>query len=70
MVTGGQFSKGNVVRYNEDGFVEDLPQLISGRWSHACSLFTNSRGEKVKNMIRIKMQYLSNCIMLCYVILM
>ena len=64
MVTGGQFSKGNVVRYNEDGFVEDLPQLISGRWSHACSSFTNSRGEKVNNMKRIKMQYLSNCIML------
>lgn len=66
MVTGGQFSKGNVVRYNEDGFVEDLPQLIGGRWSHACSWFTNSRGEKVK---RIKMQYLSYFYFLLFTLL-
>ena len=48
MVTGGQFSIGNVVRYNEDGFVEDLPELISGRWSHACSWYINSQDKMVK----------------------
>ena len=46
--TGGQHSKGNVVRYNEDGFVEDLPDLITGRFSHACSWYINSQDKMVK----------------------
>ena len=49
MVTGGHFSKGNVVRYNESGFVEDLPELITGRFSHACSWYIiNSQDKMVK----------------------
>ena len=61
VVTGGQYSKGDVVRYNEDGFVEDLPQLISGRWSHACSWYTNSQGAMVN--MPPKLKYLSYYIM-------
>ena len=47
MVTGGHYSKGNVVRYNEDGFVEDLPEMISGRFSHACSWYINNQDQMV-----------------------
>ena len=51
VVTGGHFSKGNVVRYNESGFVEDLPELITGRFSHACSWYINSQNKKVNDYI-------------------
>ena len=54
MVTGGHYSKGNVVRYNEDGFVEDLPELITGRFSHACSWYIDSRDKMVKRTQRTK----------------
>ena len=52
MVTGGHYSKGNVVRYNEDGFVEDLPELITGRFSHACSWYIDSQDKMVKRTQR------------------
>ena len=42
------YSQSNVVRYNESGFVEDLPELISGRFSHACSWYINSQDKMVK----------------------
>ena len=52
VVTGGHYSKGNVVRYNEVGFVEDLPELITGRFSHACSWYIDSQDKMVKRTQR------------------
>ena len=37
----------NNVRYNTDGFMEDLPRLFTARSSHACALYTTDTGAKV-----------------------
>ena len=36
-----------VIRYKSSGEFEDLPSMNTGRWSHACGLFTNIEGEIV-----------------------
>ena len=43
VVTGGD-GEGDygVVRYSEQGWLEDLPPLITGRITHACSSFVSS----------------------------
>ena len=41
-----------VVRYNKDGWVEDLPQLIVGRSNHACGSYVNRDNVKVRVSIR------------------
>ena len=57
VVTGGHYSKVNVVRYNESGFVEDLPKLITGRDSHACSWYINSQDKMVKTKPRPRIKF-------------
>ena len=43
VVTGGYYPNGNtVVRYRHQGWLEDLPDLITARSSHACSSFVSS----------------------------
>ena len=42
LVTGGLFSSSSVTRYGQQGWLEDLPTLITGRYSHACSSFMSS----------------------------
>ena len=39
MLTGGAFSQVSVQRYDEDGFVETLPELNMGRFHHGCSTY-------------------------------
>ena len=39
MLTGGAFSSVSVQRYDEDGFVETLPELNMGRFHHGCSTY-------------------------------
>ena len=36
-----------VVRYNRQGDVTDLPELNTGRWSHACGFYINANNQKV-----------------------
>ena len=36
-----------VAEYSQTGFVRYLPNLIQGRYYHACSSFTNGDGETV-----------------------
>ena len=48
VITGGQFSQNNVVRYNKDGFGENLPRLNIGRWTHACSYYYLTNNTRVK----------------------
>ena len=37
-----------VSRYNRTGWVEDLPNLLTGNRYHACGTYTNSNNQKVK----------------------
>ena len=36
-----------VAEYSQTGFVRYLPNMIQGRYQHACSYFTNENEEKV-----------------------
>merc|ERR1719468_824107 len=42
VVTGGLLTENTVVRYGQQGWLEDLPDLITGRYIHACSSFVSS----------------------------
>ena len=42
VVTGGDIAMTTVVRYGQQGWLEDLPPLITGRWRHACSSFMSA----------------------------
>ena len=37
-----------VSRYNRTGWVEDLPNLLTGNRYHACGTYTNSNNQKAK----------------------
>ena len=47
LVTGGFFTQRTVSRYDTAGFVEDLPALNEGRYSHGCGAYTGDTGEQV-----------------------
>ena len=55
VVTGGFWESTMVTRYGWDGWMrwlEDLPPLLSGRGSHACSSFVSSeRLVSISNLI-------------------
>ena len=37
--------------YSTDGWVEDLPHLLTGRWSHGCGQYFNNDNEMVTNIL-------------------
>ena len=47
LLTGGGDSPFRVSEYSETGYIEDLPQLLRGRYWHGCSYFDNEEGTKV-----------------------
>ena len=47
ILTGGQFTQSDVVRYDKDGFVEKLPSLNIGRWTHACASYIDTDNKMV-----------------------
>jgi len=47
LLTGGDSTMRTVSRYNNAGFVEDLPSLNEGRWSHGCGVYTVDSGDQV-----------------------
>merc|ERR1711936_446808 len=52
VVTGGAGGEyfgvtSRVTRYDETGWVEDLPSLLTARRSHGCALYTTDTGDKV-----------------------
>jgi len=53
IITGGGFYDGEghnidrVTRYDEDGFVENLPSLLFGRYGHGCGSFLRDDGTQV-----------------------
>ena len=54
LLTGGWYRsiRSIVSRYNINGWVEDLDNLITKRWGHGCSQFTNKDGYKVGFIIK------------------
>ena len=49
IVPGGQFTETTVSVYNIGGWVEDLPDLNTGREQHGCGHYVDSEN----NMVRI-----------------
>eukprot|EP00092_Neocalanus_flemingeri_P020654 GFUD01022379.1.p1 GENE.GFUD01022379.1~~GFUD01022379.1.p1 ORF type:complete len:495 (+),score=82.82 GFUD01022379.1:9-1493(+) len=47
IITGGQYTKSQVSRYNMEGFVSKLPDLLTGRGNHACGSFKRTDGTLV-----------------------
>ena len=47
VITGGHNTRTSVSRYNDQGWIEDLPSLITGRYGHACAGYT-SEGNRVR----------------------
>ena len=44
---GQRIGHGKVTVYRDDGFVRNLPDLIMGRWDHACAGFQDINGDMV-----------------------
>ena len=40
-----------ILRYGEQGFVEELPSLSMGRHSHGCAAYIDTEGVKVGSLI-------------------
>ena len=48
IITGGWYPPGNEISsYNENGWIEDLPELNTPRWGHGCSYFIDANNDKV-----------------------
>ena len=47
ILTGGEYSDRMVSRYDLQGFVEDLPQLVQGRYGHGCGSYLRGDGTQV-----------------------
>ena len=47
VVIGGGGASRNVTLYNDYGFVRNLPDLVLGRWNHACAGFQDINGDMV-----------------------
>ena len=51
VLTGGGLSTDSVTRYNDQGWVEDIPKLIQGRNRHGCARYFDGAGAKVLSSI-------------------
>ena len=47
VVIGGAGELRKVGLYNDYGFVRNLPDLVLGRWGHACAGFQDINGDMV-----------------------
>merc|ERR1719450_1002130 len=47
VITGGFYTKSSVSIYSEDGWVEDLPNLLTGRYHHSCGHYVNNDDKMV-----------------------
>ena len=50
ILTGGRYTKTKVTVYNTEGFVEDWPELKTGRFNHGCGHFINTDNKVVRNI--------------------
>ena len=51
IITGGSLTRTTVSRYNKDGWMEDLPDLNTGRDSHSCGTYLDSNNERVRSKL-------------------
>ena len=47
IVIGGKGAERKVTQYKDTGFDRSLPELLFGRYNHACAKFRNGNGEEV-----------------------
>ena len=47
ILTGGISTKNTVSVYSTDGWVEDLPDLMTGRYWHGCGHYVNNDNKMV-----------------------
>ena len=47
VMTGGEFTKTRVSVYGIQGWVEDLPGLLEGRFGHGCGHYVNNYNKTV-----------------------
>merc|ERR1719369_1453224 len=47
VITGGYFTMDRVSRYDQLGFLEDLPSLNFGKWNHGCGAYLREDGTQV-----------------------
>ena len=47
VVIGGNGAERKVTQYKDTGFDRSLPELVIGRYDHACAKFRNGNGEEV-----------------------
>lgn len=47
VVIGGKGAEKKVIRYKKNGFDRVLPELLVGRYGHACAKFENADRKKV-----------------------
>ena len=47
IITGGKLTANKATVYNTEGWVEDLPSLNMGRYSHGCGHFVNMDNQVV-----------------------
>ena len=48
VLTGGLYSENKVTVYSSSGWVEDWPELQTGRHDHACGHFVNKDNQVVR----------------------
>ena len=49
ILTGGRYTRNKVSVFEKNGFVEHLPDLLTGRDYHACGFFINDEMIKVSS---------------------
>ena len=54
ILTGGEYTLNKVSVFDKNGFVEQLPDLLTGRRDHACGIFINNDKNKVLNQTKPK----------------
>ena len=47
VITGGEYTMSRVSVYSLDGWVEDLPDLLTGRAGHGCGHYINNEDKMV-----------------------
>ena len=59
VLTGGYYTMNKVSIYSSSAWIEDLPELLEGRWSHGCGHYVNDVNKMVIFLIhkRIDMSH-------------
>ena len=47
VITGGYYTMRTVTQYSENGEAKELQELITGRYNHGCSYYTDSDNNMV-----------------------